>query len=227
MARARWTTGLSARGSEACPAVPLAVRMTSRNLLRSLKLVDPAPRLGVQGRAPFVQHKLRLNLRPGVLDQPGDSGRAGLLVGLREQDHVAAQRHVPQFEFHQHRQFGRQQRFVILRSASVDVAIAQRGRKRRDAPLRRVRRNHVAVRHQQQGPWRLGAMAPGRKTRHKIQSRRLLAQQLRGDPVGRGGLLQVFGRARFVSGRIAGVDPYQVCQITAGAVLQGRRRLRR
>src|SRR5579862_5745894 len=90
-----------------------------RNFFRGLNQEYAGSVLGFPHRSTFVERKLGIDLRRGMLDQPLDSGRSGFLVGLREQNQVAAQLYVTALDLDHHRKLRGEKRFRIQSAAPV------------------------------------------------------------------------------------------------------------
>ena len=104
---------------------------------------------GVDGVAVLLRHEV---------DADRLGRRAALLARLRQKDHVAIERHLQPFQFQQDHQPGDDMRFVVERTARIDVPAVARRAERREFPLRGIHRDDVGVAHQQNRP--LGAASP-------------------------------------------------------------------
>ncbi len=145
-----------------------------RDLFRGLHLEQLRSFLRFQNVAALIQREFGVDLGVLMLDHPLHSGGAFLLVRLREQDQVPAELDVAALDLDHDREFGRQQRFIVLSAAPVDESVARLGAERVRSPLAAIRRNDVAVSHQQQRP----AFPVAAQPRDEIQPPRIAAQQL-------------------------------------------------
>ena len=121
-----------------------------QNFFRRLNLENLGTVLGFKDGAALIQGELGVDFRIRVRQDPLDAGGTDFVVLLRKQNHVAAELDIAALDFHQHRDFGGKQRFIVLGAPPINVSVAKLGTERIDSPLRTFHRYDIAVRHQQQ-----------------------------------------------------------------------------
>ena len=150
---------------------------TRRNFFRGLNQEHAGSVLGFPHRSAFVERKLGIDLRRGMLDKPLDSRRPGLFVGLREQNQVAAQLDVTALDLDHHCQFRGEKGFRIQSAAPVEILVADLALEGIHGPLLALGRDDVAMGHQQQRLIFPVSLEP----RDQVQALGIIAQQLGRD----------------------------------------------
>ena len=139
--------------------------------------------------------------------QPGEPEvDADLLVGGRDEDHVALRLEALAREG-RHRDSARGHLALhVERAATPDLAVAELARPWIDLPLGRVREHRVRVREERQPRPVAGARDP----RNEVRTLGNLGVQLAGDAVRLEVRAQVLGRSGLVPGRVDGVEADQL-----------------
>ena len=166
MAAARWVTGLSLRGIEAWPEVPLAITFTFAGTF-SLTCTPMYCGFAVfhKDAAAFVDGETRGDFVPMLVHGELHAGRAvGFFVTFGEEDHVAVQARAGAFQLDEDGEICGEHAFVVNGAAPVEVAVFYDRGEGVHGPFGFVHADNIQVSHQEQRARRIGHGA-GRKAR--------------------------------------------------------------